>query len=264
MVERPLATAGALIIAPDGDVLLVQSKKWHDLYSIPGGKIEIGETREEALHREVREETGLKVKNIRFALVQECIFSSEFWQKRHFIMNDFIADLDPAYSKDQVVLNDEAYAFRWIAPVEALQLPLHHECRVFIEWYLNHLAQMTKTTRRFIGIQRHCLSCVIGILPEERVRAQEIFVDLKIEIHDSHSKKSDQIQETVDYVSLAQLCTELVQQKNYFLLETLASDILDQCMQRFKAIKAWVRIQKPSAIPTADYAYVEFERDQEK
>lgn len=264
MIERPLATAGVLIIAPDGDVLLVQSKKWHDLYSIPGGKIELGETREEALHREIQEETGLKVKNMRFALVQECIFSPEFWQKRHFIMNDFMADLDPAYSKDQVILNDEAHAFRWIAPAEALQLPLHHECRVFIEWYLNHVAQVAKTTRRLIGIQRHRLSCIIGILPEERVCEQNIFVDLKIEIHDAGSRGSDQIQETVDYVLLAQLCTELAQQKSYFLLETFALDILDQCIQRFKAVKAWVRIQKPSAIPTADCAYVEFERNQEQ
>lgn len=65
---------------------------------------------------------------------------------------------------------------------------------------------------------------------------------------------------TIDYVLLAQLCTELAEQKEYLLLETFASDILDNCMRRFNAVWAWVQISKPSAIPTAAYAYVELER----
>src|SRR5262245_2895813 len=130
MFRRPLVTVGGLIVAPDGDILLVRSKKWHDLFSLPGGKVEWGESREQAFIREIYEETSLKITNVRFAIVQDCIFSPEFWRKGHFVMHDFIADLDPSCSKQQVKLNDEAYHFDWIAPQKALTLPLHRECRV--------------------------------------------------------------------------------------------------------------------------------------
>lgn len=264
MSERPLVTVGGLIIAPDGEILLVRSVKWRDLYSLPGGKIEKGETREDAFIREAWEETRLKITNLRFAIVQDCIFSEEFWQDRHFVMNDFIADLDPTYSKDQVELNDEAYTFLWISPKEALALPLHHECRVLIEWYLSHLDKYSKTSLGIIGIHQYQIPCIIGIYPEERQRAQTITIDAKIKVDFSNCLASGQMQDSVDYVLIAKLCVELTNKKEYFLLETLASDILDECLHRFPAVWAWVRIQKPSAISGAAYAFVELERNSKR
>ena len=135
--ERPLATVGGLIVAADGKILLVRSKKWSNLYSVPGGKVEGGETLEAAFRREILEETGLKLGQVTFAIVQDCIYSPEFWQKRHFIMHDFIAELHPSTSKDSITLNDEAYESLWIDPIEAKkQLPLHRECGILIDWYL--------------------------------------------------------------------------------------------------------------------------------
>lgn len=255
MSDRPLVTVGGLIIAPDGTVLLVRSKKWHDLYSLPGGKVEEGETREAAFIREIWEETHLKVINLRFAIVQDCIFSTEFWQKKHFVMNDFIADLDPSCSKEQVKLNDEAYVYEWVVPQHSLNLPLQYECRVLIKWYLEHL----KASFGLIGIHQHQIKCIIGLYPEERQQEQVLRVDLKVKADLSLCLASGQIQETINYVSLAQLCTQL-SQKKYFLLENFAADILHHCMKQFAISWAWVCIQKPSAIPTAAYAYIELER----
>ncbi len=264
MSRRPLVTVGGLIVAPDGDILLVRSKKWHDLYSLPGGKVEGGESREEAFKREILEETDLKVRNLRFAIVQDCIFSAEFWRKRHFVMNDFIADLDPSCSKEGVRLNDEAYMYEWVSPQLALKLPLHRECRILIDWYLDHKDSLSKPSFGVIGIHQHQINCIVGIYSEERQQEQTLFVDAKIKLNLSRCLASGQMQDTVDYVLLAQLCTQLAQQNQYLLLETFASDILNQCLERFNAVWAWVRIQKPAAIPTAAYAYVELERYREK
>lgn len=260
MSERPLVTVGGLIIAPDGEILLVRSAKWNHLYSLPGGKVERGERREEAFVREIWEETRLKLINVRFAMVQDSIFSSEFWEKRHFVMNDFIADLDPSCSKDQVQLNDEAYDFLWIDPKKAQDLSLHHECRVLIEWYLSQCPRSPQATYGFLGIHQHEVSCIVGVFPEERLKEQILLFDAKIKLDLSRSIASGRVEDTADYVAIAQICTQLAQQKKYFLLEPLASDILDECLRRFPAVWAWVMIKKPGAIATAADAFVELER----
>jgi dihydroneopterin aldolase len=256
MPERPIVTVGALIVASDGDILLVRSKKWSDFYSLPGGKVEWGETREAAVRREILEETGLCcLADIKFAIVQDCIFSPLFWQKKHFVMNDFIAYLDPNCSKEAVHLNDEAYEYQWISPEQALLLPLHQECRFLIEWYLKQ-----NEKKGLIGISHHRISCVIGILPEERIQAQDIYVDVKVKTSFVPSVQSDCISKTVNYVDLAQICTELAQKRQYYLLETFASEALNAIFSDSRIEWAWIKVKKPQALSSAEYTFVELER----
>ncbi|WP_338603789.1 NUDIX hydrolase [Sulfolobus tengchongensis] len=61
-MNRPLVAVGCLVIS-DNKVLLVKRKNPPNtgLWAIPGGKVEYGETLEEALKREMKEETGLEV-----------------------------------------------------------------------------------------------------------------------------------------------------------------------------------------------------------
>jgi phosphoglycolate phosphatase len=119
--ERPIATVGALIHDGHGKVLMIRTHKWSDLWGIPGGKIERGETCEDALIREIREETALEVSDIRFVMVQESIFSPSFIRPEHFILLNYLAKTD---SRD-VTLNDEAEEFRWVTIEEAFTLELN-------------------------------------------------------------------------------------------------------------------------------------------
>ncbi|ACP34244.1 NUDIX hydrolase [Sulfolobus islandicus L.S.2.15] len=61
-MDRPLVAVGCLIVE-ENKVLLVKRKNPPNagLWAIPGGKVEYGETLEDALKREMREETGLEV-----------------------------------------------------------------------------------------------------------------------------------------------------------------------------------------------------------
>ena len=56
----PEPTVGGIIFNPENEILLVRSRKSKDLYVIPGGHIELGEAMEDALRREIFEETGKK------------------------------------------------------------------------------------------------------------------------------------------------------------------------------------------------------------
>ncbi len=63
MMERPVVAVGVLLL--DGDrVLLVQRAKppGVGLWTVPGGKVELGESLEEAGLRELKEETALSCK----------------------------------------------------------------------------------------------------------------------------------------------------------------------------------------------------------
>ena len=67
-----------------GQVLMVRTDKWSGKWGIPGGKIEYGESSEDALRREIAEETNLAISDIEFVLAQDCIRSEEFYRPEHF------------------------------------------------------------------------------------------------------------------------------------------------------------------------------------
>ena len=119
--ERPIATVGALIHDGEGKVLMIRTHKWSNLWGIPGGKIERGETCEIALVREIREETTLEVSDIRFVMVQESIFSPSFIRPEHFILLNYLAKAET----HDVTLNDEAEEFVWVTMEDAFALELN-------------------------------------------------------------------------------------------------------------------------------------------
>lgn len=257
--NRPLLTVGGLVVAADGDILLVQSKKWGDRYSLPGGKVEQGESRAAAFQREVLEETGLSITSPRFVMVQESIFSEEFCSKEHFVMHDFIADLDPSFSKEDVLLNEEAYAYRWICPKEALLLDLHQECRRLIEWYIRNRSSKKQMV---IGVEEHQISCIVGVRPEERINEQLLFVDIQVKM-ERLEKGEHSLEKSVDYTLLSALATDLAKKNHYFLIESFAEDFVEECLTYFNVDWVRIKIKKPGAISTAQFAYVEIEASRE-
>jgi phosphoglycolate phosphatase-like HAD superfamily hydrolase/8-oxo-dGTP pyrophosphatase MutT (NUDIX family) len=127
---RPIVTVGALIYDDTGRVLMVHTQKWSHLWGIPGGKIKLGESSIDALRRELREETGLEVDRIEFVLAQDCIYSTEFYRRAHFVLLNYVSRRVGA---NPVVLNEEAQEYRWMEPREALKMPLNQPTRILLE-----------------------------------------------------------------------------------------------------------------------------------
>lgn len=125
----PVVTVGALIHRPDGKFLVIRTHKWRDSYGVPGGKIDHGETMEAATIREIREETGLAVHDVRFVLAMDCIDSPEFYKPAHFVLLNFTCRT----AGGEVTLNEEAQSCLWVTPEEALALPLNSYTRRLVQ-----------------------------------------------------------------------------------------------------------------------------------
>lgn len=83
--DFPRVTVGAFIRNSQGQILLTKSPKWGDNWIVCGGHIDLGETFEEALVRETKEEVGLDVKFLRIIKVTNFINNPHFHKKYHFV-----------------------------------------------------------------------------------------------------------------------------------------------------------------------------------
>lgn len=131
--ERPVATVGALIHDGEGKILMIRTRKWSNKWGIPGGKIERGEASEDALRREILEETALNISDIRFVMVQDCIDSPEFFRPEHFLLLNYTAKAD-SYA---VTLNDEAEEFEWVTLESSLKLDLNTATKILLDRVIN-------------------------------------------------------------------------------------------------------------------------------
>ena len=119
--ERPFLAVSAAIVRA-GQVLLVRRARppAAGLFSLPGGVVELGETLEEAVVREVREETGLTIEPVGLAGFRETIVrDGDARIERHFVILTFAA----RWRGGEVKLNEEFSEARWLEPAEIAGLP---------------------------------------------------------------------------------------------------------------------------------------------
>jgi len=129
----PEATVGALVVNPKGEVLIVRSSKWADKHTVPGGHIELGESGEDAIRREVKEETGLDVEVLKLLLVQQAIYPKYYCKHEHFVFMDYLCRTPDT----RVKLDErELQHYLWIHPCRALELDLEEYTRNFVVAYL--------------------------------------------------------------------------------------------------------------------------------
>src|SRR3954467_12790554 len=110
-LSRPQIAVSAAIFR-DGKILLVRRARSpaRGFYSLPGGRVEFGETLHAALHREVDEETALKIEIIGLAGWREVLPGTT--GGGHYLIMSFAA----RWTSGEPVLNDELDDFRWGAP----------------------------------------------------------------------------------------------------------------------------------------------------
>lgn len=81
---------------------------YHNKWQIPGGGLEFAETPEQTLHREVREELGVEVKNIKLVPFIDTKVRGN-WQG---IFISYVCELKD--HTQQITLNEEASEYKWL------------------------------------------------------------------------------------------------------------------------------------------------------
>ena len=114
--QRPFLAVSAAILR-DGKVLIVRRARKPALgvYTLPGGVVEAGETLEEAVRREVREETALDIEPVTLSGHREVVIrDAQGRTERHFVILCFAA----RWLSGEPQLNDELDEARWIDPAD--------------------------------------------------------------------------------------------------------------------------------------------------
>ncbi len=111
--ERPQLAVSAAIFR-DGKVLLVRRARspGNGFYSLPGGRVEFGETLHQAVKREVDEESGLEIDIVGFAGWREVLPAAG--GGGHYVIISFAA----RWRANEPVLNEEHDDFTWRRPAE--------------------------------------------------------------------------------------------------------------------------------------------------
>jgi ADP-ribose pyrophosphatase len=114
--SQPVVAVGAIVFR-NNRVLLVRRGRppSQDLWAIPGGRVEIGETLQEAAEREILEETGITIR------AQEPVYTFDYIERDgsapprfHYVIIDLTAD----YISGKIRAGDDAAEARWVAAEE--------------------------------------------------------------------------------------------------------------------------------------------------
>jgi 8-oxo-dGTP diphosphatase len=124
-MERPLIGV-AVITQKNNMILLGKRKNIHGdgTWAFPGGHLEFNETIEACALREVYEETGLRIRNIRYMTFTNDIFKDE---QKHYVTLYVTADFDHGDLELREPQKCEKWDwFRWDALPEPRFLPLEN------------------------------------------------------------------------------------------------------------------------------------------
>ncbi len=129
-MSKPIVlVAAAALIDADGRVLICQrpkGKQLAGLWEFPGGKVEAGETPEECLIRELKEELGIEV---RAACLAPFVFASHGYDSFHLLMPLFLLR-----RWDGVITAHEHEALAWVKPNQLSQYPMPPADEPLVAW----------------------------------------------------------------------------------------------------------------------------------
>lgn len=104
------------------------------------------------------------------------------------------------------------------------------------------------------------IRCIVGINEEERIKKQDVIINISMDVDLLKAGISDNFDDTVDYKKIKQDVYGLVEDSKYFLIEAMAENIAKICLKRDKVKSVTVSVDKPGALRFASSVAVEITR----
>lgn len=114
-----------------------------------------------------------------------------------------------------------------------------------------------------IHIKDLLLRTIVGTKDDERVNKQDVLINITMDADLSRAGVSDEIDDTVNYRSVTKQVIALVEQSQFLLVEKLAAEIAEVCMQDSRVTAATVTVEKPGALRFARSVGVTVRRSRE-
>lgn len=111
-----------------------------------------------------------------------------------------------------------------------------------------------------IHIKDLFLRAIIGINDEERRNRQDVLVNITMFADTRAAGDSDDITDSVNYRTIAKQVIQLVEDSQFYLVEKMAAEIADICLQDPRVERAQVSVEKPGALRFARSVGVTIER----
>ena len=102
---------------------------------------------------------------------------------------------------------------------------------------------------------------ILGINPDERVNRQDVLVNVVLECDTRPAADSKNIDDAVNYRTVAKGVLHLVETGEYLLVETLCRDIAELCLEDLRVTACEVTVDKPTALRFAGGVGVSIRRE---
>ena len=121
---------GPYILNDNKQILLTISPKWKGIWVPPGGHVEVGETMEDALVRETKEELGVEICDIKPLSFSDSFYSFPMFPRNaHFIFHNFVCKI----KSGDLSSSNEVLEFKWFDVDDALKLNIDENTRTPLE-----------------------------------------------------------------------------------------------------------------------------------
>lgn len=115
-----------------------------------------------------------------------------------------------------------------------------------------------------IKIKNLRLRTIIGINADERIKRQDIVINIKIQYNDSGAVNNDTVEQAINYKKITKQIINFVEESHFHMLEKLVDEVINIILQEKKVQKTQVTIDKPHALRFADSVSVTKTRKKSK